>query len=73
MTGRVTNVTTFGTFVDIGVERHGMIHNSKIPPSAFGVIGVGDIVEVTVEEIDTTDNKIKLRLLDIKNSNVKLQ
>ena len=57
LTGRVTNVTTFGAFVDIGVGHDGLLHKSVIPSNKE--LGAGDIVEVVCVNID--NNRIQLR------------
>jgi len=62
--GVITNVTKFGAFVDIGVHQDGLIHISQLAdrfirdPSE--VVAVGDIVKVTVLEIDTARRRIAL-------------
>ncbi len=62
--GVITNVTKFGAFVDIGVHQDGLIHISQLAdrfirdPSE--VVAVGDIVKVTVMEIDTARRRIAL-------------
>ncbi len=64
MEGVITNVTKFGAFVDIGVHQDGLIHISQLAdrfirdPSE--VVAVGDIVKVTVLEIDTARRRIAL-------------
>lgn len=58
--GRVTNVTTFGAFVDIGVGHDGFLHKSMIPSSKE--LGAGDIVDVVCMDVNKTNNKIRLRL-----------
>ena len=73
LTGRITNVTTFGAFVDIGVERNGLIHVSKMLPGAFEVLGVGDIVEVIVDQFKINERKIGLRMLSTADRNVELR
>jgi uncharacterized protein len=60
VTGLVTNVTTFGVFVDIGVGTDGMLHKSVL--SSSKVLGAGDIVEVVCVNIDKTKPRIGLRL-----------
>ena len=60
LTGRVTNVTTFGAFVDIGVSHNGLLHTSAIPP--YKKLGVGDIVNVVCTKVDKSSNRIQLRL-----------
>ncbi len=48
--GTVTNVVDFGAFVDIGVERAGLIHVSQMGKgyvkNPHEVLAVGDIVTV---------------------------
>ena len=62
--GVITNVTKFGAFVDIGVHQDGLIHISQLAdrfvrdPSE--IVGVGDIVKVTVMEIDPDRRRIAL-------------
>ncbi len=62
--GVITNVTKFGAFVDIGVHQDGLIHISQLAdrfirdPSE--VVAVGDIVKVTVLEIDAARRRIAL-------------
>ena len=72
LTGRITNVTTFGAFVDIGVGRDGLIRVSKMLPGAFEVLGVGDIVEVIVDQFKVNKGKIGLRMLSTADRNVLL-
>jgi len=65
--GRVTNVTHFGAFVDVGVGHNGLIHTSAIPPRLLPPwrqsLEVGDHVEVTVKSIDVTRHRIGLLLV----------
>ena len=77
LTGRITNVTTFGAFVDIGVGRDRLIRVSKMLPGAFEVLGVGDIVEVIVDQFKVNKRKINkgkigLRMLSTADRNVLL-
>ena len=62
--GVVTNVTKFGAFVDIGVHQDGLIHISQLADhfvrDPAEVVAVGDIVKVTVVEIDTARRRIAL-------------
>ena len=58
LTGRVTNMTTFGAFVDVGVGRDGLIHKSAI--TCCNNLGVGDIVDVVCVSVE--NNRIALRL-----------
>jgi uncharacterized protein len=62
--GKVTNVTNFGAFVDIGVHQDGLIHISKLSTSfvkdPHDVISVGDRVKVKVIEVDKDRKRISL-------------
>lgn len=64
--GTVRNVTDFGAFVDIGVHQDGLVHISQLAdrfvkhPS--DIVKVGDIVEVTVLEVDEAKKRISLTM-----------
>ena len=66
--GTVRNVVDFGAFVDIGVHQDGLVHISRLAdrfvkhPSE--VVSVGDVVEVTVLEVDKKKNRISLSMRD---------
>ena len=59
--GRVTNMTSFGAFVDCGVGRDGLLHKSKMN-RLWGSIGLGDVLEVTVENVDIKKQQMSLSL-----------
>lgn len=65
--GRVTNITSFGAFVDIGVGRDGLIHISKLSVGYVrqveDIIQRGDKVSVEVIRIEASRNRINLRLV----------
>jgi uncharacterized protein len=64
--GRVTNVTAFGAFVDVGVHQDGLVHVSQLAdhfvkdPSE--VVKVGQVVSVTVMEVDLPRQRIGLSM-----------
>ncbi len=62
--GVVTNVTHFGAFVDIGVHQDGLVHISQLADhfvkDPAQEVSVGDIVHVTVMEIDEPRKRISL-------------
>ena len=64
--GTVRNVIDFGAFVDIGVHQDGLVHISQLAdrfvrhPSE--IVGVGDIVEVSVVSVDTDKKRIALSM-----------
>ncbi|KAH8243344.1 hypothetical protein KR032_006618 [Drosophila birchii] len=59
VTGAVTNVTQFGAFVDVGVERDGLIHKSHMNNSE---LSVGDRIVASVVKLDLQRRQFGLRL-----------
>jgi uncharacterized protein len=63
--GVVTNVAAFGAFVDLGVHQDGLIHISQLAnrfvkdPRDF--VRVGQVVNVTVLEVDVQRKRIALK------------
>jgi len=66
LTGKVTNVTEFGAFVDIGVGRDGLVHISELRrqgrDQGSDAIGVGDEVTVWIKDLDRKRNRISLTM-----------
>jgi small subunit ribosomal protein S1 len=66
LTGKVTNVTEFGAFVDIGVGRDGLVHISELRRlggnQGSSTIGVGDEVTVWIKNLDRKRNRISLTM-----------
>lgn len=66
LSGRVTNVTNFGAFVDIGVHRDGLIHISRLSDSfvkdPHEVVRVHQVVTVSVVDVDQKRKRINLAL-----------
>jgi uncharacterized protein len=64
--GVVTNITNFGAFVDIGVHQDGLVHLSNMADrfikSPSEVVKVGQIVKVTVIQIDEKLKRIGLSM-----------
>lgn len=66
LSGRVTNMTSFGAFVDCGVGRDGLVHKSNM--GRFnGAIGLGDHVDVMVHRVDLEKQHIQLSLTGISS------
>lgn len=59
VSGAVTNITHFGAFVDIGVEKSGLIHSSKMNGTT---LRIGDRVNATVTSVDIPKQRIALSL-----------
>jgi uncharacterized protein len=64
--GTVTNVTNFGAFVDIGVHQDGLVHISQLADRFVDdprkVVGVGQVVKVTVLSVDRELKRISLSM-----------
>ncbi|RIL11011.1 RNA-binding transcriptional accessory protein [bacterium] len=56
--GTVRNLVDFGAFVDIGVKHDGLLHRSRLPRGT--VLGVGDVVDVSVVSIEAERGRIGL-------------
>jgi len=69
--GVITNVTTFGAFVDIGVHQDGLVHISQLAnhfvKDPGQVIRVNQRVMVTVLDVDLERNRISLSMKDTLN------
>jgi len=64
--GVVTNVATFGAFVDVGVHQDGLVHVSAMSATFVSdpreVVKSGDVVRVKVLEVDEARKRISLTL-----------
>src|SRR6185312_13114832 len=64
--GTVTNVAAFGAFVDIGVHQDGLVHVSQLADrfvkDPHEVVKAGDVVKVTVVEVDVPRKRIGLTM-----------
>ncbi|MHC4941683.1 MAG: Tex family protein [Planctomycetota bacterium] len=64
--GRVSNVTRFGVFVDVGVHQDGLVHiselSSKFIKDPTEVVKVGQIVKVKVIGVEGERNRISLSM-----------
>jgi len=67
--GKVTNITGFGAFCDIGVHQDGLIHISQITEKYIKdvneVLYTGQKVKVKVISVDTERKRISLSMKDI--------
>jgi small subunit ribosomal protein S1 len=70
-TGKVTRITDFGAFVDLGSGIEGLIHISELSwyrvKSVKDVLKEGDQVEVLITKIDQANKKISLSLKQVQN------
>lgn len=67
--GTVTKLMPYGAFVDIGVDRDGLIHVSEMADGFVSkpsdVVSVGSELEVRVVKVDQQKRRIELSLLDL--------
>lgn len=65
--GKITNLTNFGAFVDIGIKQDGMIHISQMTDQFISnpaeVVSLGENVLVRILEVDQKRNRIQLKLV----------
>jgi uncharacterized protein len=66
LNGKITNVTAFGAFVDIGVHRDGLVHISELSPGFItdphSVVSINARVRVKVLGVDAVRNRISLSM-----------
>ena len=64
LSGRVSNVTHFGAFVDVGVGRDGLLHNSQMFVQNKRVsLKLHDKIEVSVQSVELNSKRIGLCLV----------
>jgi len=68
LSGRVTNVTNFGAFVDVGVQQDGLVHVSELAnyfvKDPTSVVRVGEVVDVRVLGVEADSGRISLSMKD---------
>ena len=68
VSGKVTNITDFGMFVEIEEGIEGLVHISELSnkrvKSTTELFTVGDVVTATIKNIDIKNQKIRLSLKD---------
>ena len=66
--GVITNVVNFGAFVDVGVHQDGLVHISQLADRFVSdpneIVKVGEIVKVTVLEVNEKLRRIGLSMVD---------
>lgn len=64
--GKVVRIESFGAFVDIGAERHGLVHVSEMSSEYVRdpkeLVSVGEEIEVSVLEVDRKKRQIRLSM-----------
>ncbi|MEE9128124.1 MAG: helix-hairpin-helix domain-containing protein, partial [Planctomycetota bacterium] len=64
--GRVTNLTDFGAFLDLGIGQDGLVHVSQIPPQRLRdprrMLAVGEVITAYVLQVDNDAKRISLTM-----------
>ncbi|MFT5229834.1 MAG: hypothetical protein ACI9EV_002988 [Urechidicola sp.] len=67
--GKVTNLTKFGAFVDIGIKENGLIHTSQIADRYISdpseVLSLDQEVTVTILDVDLERKRIQLSMKNV--------
>ena len=73
--GRVSNITAFGAFIDLGVHTDGLLHISNISEDFVSdvndVLQIGQRIKVRVSEVDYLKKRISLSMLPEINEKTK--
>ena len=66
VSGKVSNITAFGAFVDLGIHENGLIHISQLSDRRVSSVGevlrLGQLVEARVISLDSSRRRIGLSL-----------
>jgi small subunit ribosomal protein S1 len=70
VTGKVTKITPYGAFVDIGAERDGLVHISEMAEGRIDrpsdVVQEGEEIQVRVVKVNRKRHRIELSMLNIR-------
>jgi len=70
VTGKITNFTDFGIFVEIEESMEGLVHISEISQkrvkTSSELYAIGDTVSAVVKSIDPKSKKIRLSIKDLE-------
>lgn len=68
--GKVTKLAPYGVFVDIGVERDGLVHISEMSEDHIArpgdVVQAGDEIEVRVVKVNHKQRRIELSMIGLR-------
>ncbi|MCX5851846.1 MAG: 30S ribosomal protein S1 [Deltaproteobacteria bacterium] len=72
ITGKVTNVTDFGVFVEIEEGIEGLVHISELShkrvKSSKEMFSVGDMISAVIKNIDVKNHRVALSIKDLESS-----
>lgn len=76
VSGRVTNITPFGVFVNINAVSEGLIHISQLADSYIEspeqVVSLGDMVNVRIIKVDTKKRRVSLAMRGVTAQPIKV-
>lgn len=74
ITGKVSNITAFGAFVDIGLKVNGLVHISqlseKFVSNPADVVSVGQRIRVKVIDVDAPRGRVALTLRGVSQNDL---
>jgi small subunit ribosomal protein S1 len=74
VTGKVTNLTDFGIFIELEEGIEGLVHISELSQkrvkSSSDLFAVGDMVSAVIKNIDLKNRKIRLSIKDLETPSV---
>jgi small subunit ribosomal protein S1 len=77
VTGKVTNITDFGAFVELEPDIEGLAHVSELSKGKVSnpaeVVQVGEIIEAMVINVDRRERRIGLSIKSLKEGNEKAE
>lgn len=66
--GKVSNITAFGAFIDLGIKENGLLHISRLSKrrvnAVSDILKLGQQLEATVIELDPVRRRISLSLIE---------
>ena len=72
VSGKITNITDFGVFVEVEEGIEGLVHISELSSrrvkSASELFAVGDVVKAVVKSVDSRSRKIRLSIRDCETN-----
>lgn len=69
LNGKVSNITAFGAFIDLGIKENGLLHVSQMGAGRVGnpseVVRINQIIRVKVLDVDLDRHRISLTVKDL--------
>lgn len=69
LNGKVSNITAFGAFIDLGIKENGLLHVSQMGAGRVSnpseVVRINQIIRVKVLDVDLDRHRISLTVKDL--------